>query len=165
MGPTCSIVYENEPMEKDAMHRPPRALSDTFLNWRELMISIIQGLVITAGILWMYQHSVSLGNDESKTRSLVFSTLIFANILLSLVNRSFYYSIFESFKNRNFLLTGISALVLVLLLFILYVKPVSGFFSVSPLEAKELGMTLIVATISVLWFEVYKLMKRHWGRK
>jgi hypothetical protein len=25
MGPTCSIVYENEPMEKDAMHRPPRA--------------------------------------------------------------------------------------------------------------------------------------------
>lgn len=165
MGPTCSIVYENEPMEKDAMHRPPRALSDTFLNWRELMISIIQGLVITAGILWMYQHSVSLGNDESKTRSLVFSTLIFANILLSLVNRSFYYSIFESFKNRNFLLMGISAVVLVLLLFILYVKPVSGFFSVSPLEAKELGMTLIVATISVLWFEVYKLMKRHWGRK
>lgn len=165
MGPTCSIVYENEPMEKDAMHRPPRALSDTFLNWRELMISIIQGLVITAGILWMYQHSVSLGNDESKTRSLVFSTLIFANILLSLVNRSFYYSIFESFKNRNFLLTGISAVVLVLLLFILYLKPVSGFFSVSPLEAKELGMTLIVATISVLWFEVYKLMKRHWGRK
>ncbi|AZA77116.1 cation-translocating P-type ATPase [Chryseobacterium joostei] len=161
MGPTCSIVYENEPMEKDAMHRPPRALSDTFLNWRELMISIIQGLVITAGILWMYQHSVSLGNDESKTRSLVFSTLIFANILLSLVNRSFYYSIFESFKNRNFLLTGISALVLVLLLCILYMKPVSGFFSVSPLEAKELGMTLIVATISVLWFEVYKLMKRH----
>lgn len=165
MGPTCSIVYENEPMEKDAMHRPPRALSDTFLNWRELMISIIQGLVITAGILWMYQHSVSLGNDEAKTRSLVFSTLIFANILLSLVNRSFYYSIFESFKNRNFLLTGISAVVLVLLLCILYVKPVSGFFSVSPLEAKELGMTLIVATISVLWFEVYKLMKRHWGRK
>jgi hypothetical protein len=31
---------------------------------------------------------------------------------------------------------------------ILYVKPVSGFFSVAPLT-KELGMTLIVAAISV----------------
>ncbi|QWT87048.1 cation-translocating P-type ATPase [Chryseobacterium sp. PCH239] len=165
MGPTCSIVYENEPMEKNAMQRPPRALTDTFLNWRELTISIIQGIIITAGILWIYQYSLGLGNDESKTRSLVFSTLIFSNILLSLVNRSFYYSIFESFKNRNFLLTGISVLVLVLLLFILYVKPVSAFFSVTPLEAKELGMTLIVAAISVLWFELYKLMKRYLGRR
>lgn len=165
MGPTCSIVYENEPMEKNAMQRPPRALTDTFLNWRELTISIIQGIIITAGILWIYQYSLGLGNDEPKTRSLVFSTLIFANILLSLVNRSFYYSIFESFKNRNFLLTGISVLVLVLLLFILYVKPVSAFFSVTPLEAKELGMTLIVAAISVLWFELYKLMKRYLGRR
>jgi Ca2+-transporting ATPase len=165
MGPTCSIVYENEPMEKNAMQRPPRALTDTFLSWRELMVSIIQGLVITAGILWIYQYSVDLGNDELKTRSLVFSTLIFANILLSLVNRSFYYSIFDSFKNRNFLLAGISVLVLVLLFVILYVKPVSGFFSVKALSIKELGMTLIVAVISVLWFEVYKLVKRHLGRK
>lgn len=113
----------------------------------------------------MYQYSVDLGNDEAKTRALVFSTLIFANILLSLVNRSFYYSVLESFKNRNFLLMGISALVLVLLFVILYVKPVSGFFSVTPLAAAELGMTLLVAAISVLWFEVYKLMKRRIGRK
>lgn len=165
MGPTCSIVYENEPIEKDAMQRPPRVLTDTFLNWGELMVSIIQGLVITAGILWMYQYSVHLGNDEPTTRALVFSTLIFANILLSLVNRSFYYSIFESFKNRNYLLAGISALVLVLLFVILYVKPVSGFFSVAPLTVKELGLTFLTAAVSVLWFEIYKLLKRLLERK
>jgi len=165
MGPTCSIVYENEPIEKNTMRRPPRVLTDTFLNWRELTVSIIQGLVITAGILWMYQYSVDLGNDESKTRSLVFTTLIFANILLSLVNRSFYYSIVESFKNRNFLLVGISALVLALLFIILYVKPVSEFFSVTPLTIRELGFTVVTAAISVLWFELYKLIKRYTGRK
>ncbi|SKB65549.1 Ca2+-transporting ATPase [Soonwooa buanensis] len=165
MGPTCSIVYENEPMEKDAMQKPPRALTDTFLNWKELTISIIQGLVITAGILWLYQYSVGLGNDESKTRSLVFSTLIFGNILLSLVNRSFYYSMLESFKNRNILLAGISVLVVLLLLTILYVSPVSGFFSVTALNIKELGLTLLTASISVLWFEIYKLLKRFYFRK
>ncbi|AZA92946.1 Calcium-transporting ATPase lmo0841 [Chryseobacterium nakagawai] len=165
MGPTCSIVYENEPIEKDAMQRPPRALTDTFLNWKELTISIIQGLVITAGILWLYQYSVDLGNDEPKTRSLVFSTLIFANILLSLVNRSFYYSMLESFKNRNILLAGISVLVVLLLLTILYVSPVSGFFSVTALNIKELGLTLLTASISVLWFEIYKLLKRFYFRK
>lgn len=165
MGPTCSIVYENEPIEKDAMQIPPRVLTDTFLNWGELMVSIIQGLVITAGILWIYQYSVHLGNDEPTTRAWVFSTLIFANILLSLVNRSFHYSIFESFKNRNYLLVGISALVLVLLFVILYVKPVSGFFSVTPLTVKELGLTFLTAAVSVLWFEIYKLLKRLLERK
>lgn len=160
MGPTCSIVYENEPLEKNAMKKPPRHLTDTFLNWKELAISIIQGLVITAGILWIYQYAVYHGSDETKTRAFVFTTLIFANILLSLVNRSFYYSILESFKNRNFLLAGISFLVLVLLFVILYVNPVSTFFSVSSLTIQELGLALLTAAISVLWFEIYKFFKR-----
>jgi len=160
MGPTCSIVYENEPIERNAMQRPPRALTDTFLNWRELTISIIQGLVITAGILWLYQYSANHGNDEAKTRALVFTTLIFSNILLSLVNRSFYYSMLESFKNRNVLLAGISVLVVLLLMIILYVSPVSEFFSVKALSIKELGLALLTASVSVLWFEIYKFIKR-----
>lgn len=160
MGPTCSIVYENEPIERNAMQKPPRALTDTFLNWRELTLSIIQGLVITAGILWMYRNSVDLGNDETKTRALVFTTLIFSNILLSFVNRSFYYSLLESFKNRNFLLSGISVVVLLLLFVILYLAPVSKFFSVASLTLKELGWALLTASVCVLWFEVYKLGKR-----
>ncbi|WP_313000876.1 cation-translocating P-type ATPase [Chryseobacterium gleum] len=165
MGPTCSIVYENEPMERNAMQRPPRALTDTFLNWRELTISIIQGLVITAGILWLYQYSVNHGNDEAKTRALVFATLIFSNILLSLVNRSFYYSMLESFKNRNVLLAGISVLVVLLLMIILYVSPVSEFFSVTALSIKELGLALLTASVSVLWFEIYKFIKRLYFKK
>ncbi|MBP2615225.1 cation-translocating P-type ATPase [Chryseobacterium jejuense] len=165
MGPTCSIVYENEPMEKNAMQKPPRALTETFLNWRELTISIIQGLLITAGILWLYQYSAGHGNDEAKTRALVFTTLIFSNILLSLVNRSFYYSMLESFKNRNILLVGISVLVVLLLLIILYAAPVSGFFSVTALSIKELGLALLTASVSVLWFEIYKLIKRYYFRK
>ncbi|MCD9615267.1 cation-translocating P-type ATPase [Chryseobacterium gleum] len=165
MGPTCSIVYENEPIERNAMQRPPRALTDTFLNWRELTISIIQGLVITAGILWLYQYSVNHGNDEAKTRALVFTTLIFSNILLSLVNRSFYYSMLESFKNRNVLLAGISVLVVLLLLIILYVSPVSEFFSVTALSINELGLALLTASVSVLWFEIYKFIKRLYFKK
>ncbi|WP_426478433.1 cation-translocating P-type ATPase [Chryseobacterium sp. CBSDS_008] len=160
MGPTCSIVYENEPIERNAMQKPPRALTDTFLNWRELAISIIQGLVITAGIVWIYQYSADYGNDEAKTRALVFSTLIFSNILLSLVNRSFYYSMLESFKNHNLLLAGISVLVLLLLFVILYIAPVSEFFSVAPLSIQELALAGITASVSVLWFEIYKLIKR-----
>src|SRR5690606_25582185 len=99
MGPTCSIVYENEPMEKGTMTQKPRKMTETFLNWKELSISIIQGLLITIGILVAYQYTVQKGGDEVTTRAMVFTTLIFANILLSLVNRSFKYSVLETFKH------------------------------------------------------------------
>src|SRR5690606_11698158 len=162
MGPTCSIVYESEPMEKNTMNQPPRAMSKTFLSWRELGISIVQGVMIAVGILFVYQYTVQSGGNEEKTRAMVFSTMIFGNILLSFANRSFFYSIFESFKNRNPLLIGISVLVLTLLFVILYVTPVSLFFKVTALNINELGISLLIATVSVLWFEIYKLVKRRW---
>lgn len=43
MGPTCSIIYENEPMEKNSMIQKPRPFTATFFNFRELATSIVQG--------------------------------------------------------------------------------------------------------------------------
>lgn len=160
MGPTCSIVYENEPMEKNTMRRKPRKMTDTFLNWKELGISIFQGLIITIGVLFAYQLMVQKGSNEEQTRAMVFTTLIFANILLSLTNRSFYYSLFESFKNRNRLFFVVIVLTLVLLFVILYFPAVAAFFKVSGLSFQDLGITVIIAIVSVLWFEIYKLVKR-----
>src|SRR5690606_38988214 len=51
MGPTCSIVYENEPMEKNTMVQRPRPFTTTFFNFKELATSVLQGLVITMGSL------------------------------------------------------------------------------------------------------------------
>ncbi|RKO69734.1 cation-translocating P-type ATPase [Sphingobacterium puteale] len=160
MGPTCSVVYENEPIERNTMNQPPRAMGKTFLSIRELGISIIQGVVITLGVLFSYQLTVQHGGSEEKTRAMVFCTLIFSNILLSYANRSFYYSIIESFKNRNILLLGISLVVLILLFVILYCRPVAAFFEVAALSGSELAIALAVAGVSVLWFEIYKLMRR-----
>lgn len=160
MGPTCSIVYENEPIEKNAMQQKPRKMTETFLNWRELSISIIQGLMITVGVLFAYQLAVQNGASEETTRAMVFTTLIFANVFLSLTNRSFTYSFFESFKNKNFLFPLIIGATLILLFAILYVPIFSNFFHVSSLNIKDLGITLLIAMVSVLWFELYKWRKR-----
>lgn len=160
MGPTCSIVYENEPMEKNTMLQKPRKMNDTFLNWKELTISIVQGLAITIGVLFAYQYTVQNGGNEEKTRAMVFTTLILANLLLSLANRSFHYSLFESFKNKNKLFPIISGATLVLLFAILYTPLLAGFFNLTGLNIKELGISMGIASVSVLWFEVYKWIRR-----
>ena len=164
MGPTCSIVYENEPMEKNTMLQKPRRMTDTFLNWKELSISIVQGLIITLGVLFIYQWNVQQGGSEEHTRAMVFTTLIFANILLSLTNRSFYYSLFESFKNKNWLLVGVTITTLLLLAGILYIPAMASFFNVTGLKISELGMAGLIAAVSVLWFEVYKFWRRRRGK-
>jgi Ca2+-transporting ATPase len=165
MGPTCSIVYENEPIEKNAMQQKPRKMTETFLNWRELSISIIQGLMITVGVLFAYQLAVQNGASEETTRAIVFTTLIFANVFLSLTNRSFTYSFFESFKNKNTLFPLIIGSTLILLFAILYIPVFSNFFHVSSLNLKDLGIAILIAMVSVLWFEVYKWGKRNSNKK
>lgn len=160
MGPTCSIVYENEPMEKNTMLQQPRKMTDTFLNWKELGGSIVQGLVITFGVLFVYQYAVQAGGNEEKTRAMVFTTLIFANIFLCLVNRSFVYSVFESFRNKNNLFPTVIGVTLMLLAAILYVPVFAHFFKVTSLNSSELGVAGLVAAVSVLWFEIYKWIKR-----
>ena len=160
MGPTCSIVYENEPLEKDSMKRKPRPMTETFLNWKELSTSIIQGIIITLGLLFVYQYTYQLGGNEEKTRAMVFTTLIFSNVWLSLTNRSFYYSLWSSFRNKNNLMVYVTVLTLVILFAILYIQPISLFFKVTSLNLNELGIAMLVAMLSVLWFEVYKWIKR-----
>lgn len=160
MGPTCSIVYENEPLEKNAMLHPPRKMTSTFFNLKELTISIFQGLAITAGTLFIYQYAVYYGYGESLTRSMVFTTLIFANIFLTLVNRSFYFSVFTMLKYKNRLMILTLFATLALLGIILYIPTFASFFRIVSLNAMQIICSVLTALVSVIWFELYKSMKR-----
>jgi Ca2+-transporting ATPase len=164
MGPTCSIVYENEPMEKNTMLQKPRKMTDTFLHFRELGMSILQGLLITAGVLFVYQYAEYIGQSEATTRAMVFTTMIFANVFLCLVNRSFVYSVFDSMKNKNKLFPLVIGITLALLFAILYIPAFAAFFKLNSLSIKDLGFSIFIAGISVLWFEIYKAVKRKRNR-
>ena len=160
MGPTCSIIYENEPMEKNTMLQNPRKFTTTFFNWRELSISIIQGLVITAGTLFIYQYSVSQGYNEKLTRTMTFTVLIIANIFLTLINRSFYYSIFTTLRYKNNMVFIIILITLTIVGLLLFIKPLTTFFEFEKLMPSQLFICLTVGFISVIWFEFFKLVIR-----
>ena len=160
MGPTCSIVYENEPMEKNTMKQAPRPFTTTFFNWKELSTSIIQGLVITLATLFIYQYSVINGYDEALTRTMVFTTLITANIFLTLVNRSFYYSIFTTMRYKNNLVFLVIGLTIVITGLLLYINPLTNFFGFEHLTFTQIILNVGVGIVSVIWFELVKWRKR-----
>jgi Ca2+-transporting ATPase len=160
MGPTCSIIYENEPIEKNTMKLKPRPLGDTFFSWKELTTSIVQGLAITIGTLGTYQYAISQNLNEPTTRAMVFTTLIISNVVLTLVNRSFYYSIITTLKYKNNLVMLIIAITLGITSLILFIKPFSKFFEFESLGFYQLSFCLIVGSLSVIWYEGVKLWKR-----
>ncbi len=160
MGPTCSIIYENEPPEKNAMFEKPRKTTGNFFSWHELATSILQGLAITAGTLFAYQYAVNNGYDEALTRSMVFTTLIAANIFLTLVNRSFFYSIFTTLKYRNKLIPLIILITVVIVALLLYVDVFTRFFKFAHLSGSQLLLCISVGFISVIWYEFVKWVKR-----
>lgn len=160
MGPTCSIVYENEPMEKNTMTQQPRPLRDTFFNWKELSTSIIQGLAITVGALSVYQFSVYQGFDEQVTRTMVFMVLVTSNIFLTLINRSFYYSIFTTLRYKNNLVYLIIGITIAATGLLLYIKPLRDFFQFEYLNFEQLSLAIGVGSVAVLWYELVKIWRR-----
>ncbi len=160
MGPTCSIVYENEPIEKNIMLQKPRSITSSFFNWNELFTSVIQGLAITVGVLTVYQIAVGLGSNEAITRTMVFTTLITANVLLTFVNRSFIYSIFTTFKYKNNLVPIIVGITLGIITLLLFVPTLTRFFQFERISASQIGVSVGIGFLSVIWYEVVKFRKR-----
>ena len=160
MGPTCSVIYENEPMEGNLMLQKPRPLTTTFFNLKEITISIIQGLVITLGLLFVYNYCVDEGFTEKYTRTTVFLTLIMSNIFLTLENRSFYYSVFTTIRYKNNLVLMIIGITIAITSLLLFVPVFSNFFLFEKVDKAQIGLSVLVGFVSVMWIEIYKLFKR-----
>ncbi|OGX85416.1 haloacid dehalogenase [Hymenobacter lapidarius] len=158
MGPTCSIAFENEPAELGQMRQPPRPLTATFLAGAELGRSLAQGLGIAAAVLGVYYGAMQQGLPEAAVRTLAFATLVGSNILLTLVNRSFTQSVWQTLRVRNRVLWLMLGLTLALLLIALQVPAARQLFGFVPVPAWWLGWCLLAALVGVGWVEVYKAM-------
>jgi len=158
MGPTCSIIYENEPTPESDLKKPTQA-NRNLLEASQLWITILQGLTITLGCVAIGYYGYYSGVDELKLRSYIFATLIFSNIFLTLFNRSFTSSVFHTLRRKNNLIPVIVGISIALLLVILYTLLGNQLFDVVPLRANELLLCLLAAFISTGWIEVAKMLK------
>ncbi|GAA3918215.1 HAD-IC family P-type ATPase [Chitinophaga oryziterrae] len=155
MGPTCSLFYEKEPVEYNLMRLPPRKTSRSLFNSNEMIISIVQGLIIAAGVLTLYNISMGYYSLE-ETRTLVFTSLLFSNIFLTFTNRSFTENITKTMKYHNPLAPVIIAVSLVFIAIILFVPPVRTLFGLATISPFLFFLCLVTGFATVAWFEVYK---------
>lgn len=157
MGPTCSIFFEKEPVEEiDAVATAKNRNAGLFTK-EDLFISIVQGLLIAAGILILYYIYMQNGSPIETTRTVVFTTLILSNIFLTFATRSFRKTIYHTARYKNPLAPIILLASATFLALIHLVSPVQNLFGLVHITSFDFLLSVAVAFVSVMWFEVYKM--------
>ena len=162
IDPTCSIVLERQPAETDIMERRPRDPKEKLLTGRLLGKSVLQGIIIFCASFGAYY--LTLKNDPanaSVARAMGLSIIMLANLFLVQVNSSDRDFAFQSARRlaKDGVMWAINLGTLALLGIILY-TPLSGYLKLAPLSVTQLFTVLILASLSVLWYEIVKLVGR-----
>ncbi len=161
MDPTAAIAFENEPAEQNLMRKPPRPAHASLFSYRELGFSLLQGAMITSGVIFMYHFAIGQGKTEEGVRSMVFATLVSANLFLTLSNRSFDYALHRTLFYKNRMLPFILAASAVMLLAILFLPFLTELFKMGRISAADMGYCVLAGLVSVAWFEIWKAI-REW---
>ena len=160
IDPTCSIVLERQPAERDSMERPPRDPRGALLSARGLVKSIAQGLVLFAASFGGYFFTLQRTGDAALARSMGISIIMLGNLFLVLVlssdTESVLYSLRKLAHDRVMWLVGLG--ILLGLTLILY-TPLHSLLKLAPLDGVEVLAVLGISALSVLWYDLIKRIK------
>jgi P-type Ca2+ transporter type 2C len=160
IDPACSIVYEVEPAESEAMNRPPRDPREPLFSKRVLLLSTLQGLGVLAMLLAVFGVCLSRGQGELEARTLAFTTLIIANLGLMMTNRSWSSTFGTILRAPNAALWWVAGGAVVFLGLVLNVPFLREIFRFSVLHPIDLIICLSAGVVSMIWFEFFKMFSR-----
>ncbi|HOD59423.1 MAG TPA: cation-translocating P-type ATPase [Candidatus Syntrophosphaera sp.] len=156
IDPACSIVFEMEKEEEDIMDRPPRDPNAPLFGKKMVILGMLQGLAVLVVLALIYFWNLNNGVMPAKNRAMVFTTMVFSNLMLITTNRSWEKNLIQILKTPNpamlYLFLGVFAVVILAT----NIPAIINIFHISKLNFIEFVVCLLAGNISVLWFEIYK---------
>lgn len=141
IDPACSMVFENEPAERDGMQQPPRdvraALLGRFTLWQALAQGGLGLLAVMGAMAWSLAHAAPDYGGPEQARTLAFATLLLVNLGLIFMNRSAHWSPRTWLLPPNRLLWSVCAVALAVLLAMVYVPWLQKLSAFAPLDATQ----------------------------
>ena len=156
IDPVCSLVFEAETEEEDAMRRPPRATDQPLFSWALIAWSALQGGLVFVLVAAIYVVALRSGMPVPEVRALAFFSLVVAIVSLILVNRSFSASPIIALRRPNRTLVGVLSAVAIILALTLLWPPASSLFAFGPLHADDLALALGAGIVALIVLELLK---------
>ena len=151
-----------EPAEKNVMKRPPYSSTESVFGRGMLTFIIVIGIVMSLISIGIGLIAYNAGDPAWQT--LLFTTLIFAQLALALEARSEEESLFRLgvFTNRSMIWAIISTLILQLL--VVYVPFLQTIFDTDPLGWQDLLTAFLAGLGVIVVVEVWKWFMRRRSR-
>jgi Ca2+-transporting ATPase len=159
IDPVCSIAFEAEREERDAMKRPPRSPAERLFSWRIWMVSLLQGLAVLTAVTVALLLARGRGASEAGTRALAFATLVGGNLALVLSNRSWSRSLFATLREPNRAMALILGVAVAVLALTLYVPPLARLFRFEGLGGRDFTFVGAAAVFCLLCGEGFKRLR------
>lgn len=164
IDPSCTLIFEGEPEEKDSMKRKPRPLGAPLFSKRMLLVSIMTGgfvsLMIVLGHWWMLEQ----GWSEDKARALTFLMVILTNVMmiLSISGRRVVQHAFGDGKINAMVIVVVAVAVVMTLVYT--IAPIRGLFHFAPITIVEVAFALLAsACIGLIIVPIRKFVKQKLG--
>ena len=160
IDPVCSIVFEAEQEEANVMARPPRDPRTPLFSGALAAWSLFQGALVLLLVLTIYVIALNNSLPEAEARALAFVSLVFTNVGLIFVNRSFSSSLVIGLGARNaalwWVLTAMTTLMSIVLLWL----PARALFHFGPLHLDDLAICFGAGVATLVGLDLCKPLWR-----
>jgi Ca2+-transporting ATPase len=156
IDPSCSLVFEAEEAERDAMRSPPRRANDRLFDSAVLVRGLWQGSGLLALLCGVYAWSRHQTHSDDVARTMTFTVLVLSNIGLIHANRSWNVSAWHARRSMNRYFNWMASATAALLAIVLLVPELARLFSFTRPSAPMLLIAIAGAVLGTAWFEAVK---------
>jgi len=156
IDPTCALVFEAEPSERAAMKRPPRPRDEALFGPAQIIVALIQGAGVLAGVLAIYAWGLRV-SIEPQARAAAFVALVTGNLVLALTDSASSARVFAPHRRAFWLIV---AAVVVVLVVVLVVPAFASVFRFAPPAFPLLAVSVVVGVVAGSWTGVVALAAR-----
>jgi len=157
IDPTCALVFEAEPSERDAMKRPPRRADEALFGLRQIAMALVQGLVLLAAVLGLYLWALAESPSADQARGAAFVALVVGILSLALADSM---SSGRIFVRQHWTYWLIATAVAAILTLMMWVPIVAHIFEVARPPSTVLAAALAAGLTSGAWVVAWRRLRR-----
>jgi P-type Ca2+ transporter type 2C len=157
IDPACSLAFENEASEADAMRRPPRDPAAPLLGRDTFIRAVLQGCGAMAIVALSYTWAMER-LPAAEARAVAFAVLVVANLGLIFSSLSRRTSVAHVFRSANRVPWLVAGAAIGMLLLVFYIPGIAGAFRFAALLPGEFGAALLIGLSSIVWYELIKFL-------
>jgi Ca2+-transporting ATPase len=160
IDPTCAIVFEMEPPEKNIMQRAPRDPNQKIFSAGNVSMAIIQGFGLMAIVTGLYLSLLHLEYSQNFATTISFGSLVLGNLLLIIVSRSRHEHILNILKRSNPSQKWIIGSAITSFMGLLFIPFLRERFDFSMIDTPGVLLILTSGLMSLVWCELTKFAFR-----